>query len=97
MKTFLLRILKLIYVLLFFLWGSQSMAQVLNGTYNIEVHYLQGYGKIDTDPTTAGEQVHTAKVALNSNNGLPQVQLFDLSSGASNQPKTCYVSYSDAN
>ncbi|GAB3515779.1 hypothetical protein GCM10027442_32170 [Emticicia fontis] len=73
------------------------MAQVLNGTYNIEVHYLQGYGKIDTDPTTAGEQVHTAKVALNSNNGLPQVQLFDLSSGASNQPKTCYVSYSDAN
>lgn len=98
MRTFLLKIFKVCSVLLLLAWSSQSMAQLTNGnSYTLEIHYLQGYGRIDTDPTTVGEQTHTAKVAKNNNTNAPIGLLFDLSSGASNQPKTCYVSYSDAN
>lgn len=94
MKALLFKVFKVISILLFFLWSSQSIAQVLNGTYTLEVHYLQGYGRIDTDPTTVGEQTHTAKVAINNGFG-DAVQLFDLSSGASNQPKVCYTDDTD--
>ncbi|RYU94555.1 3-coathanger stack domain-containing protein [Emticicia agri] len=96
MKTRLPEILKLFTILLLFIYSKQSIAQVINGSYTIEIHYLQGYGYIDTDPTTAGEQTHTAKVALNNGFGEAPI-LFDLSSGASNQPKTCYVDHTDAN
>lgn len=97
MKTPLPKILKLLSILLLFMWSTQSFAQVTNGSYTMEIHYLQGYGRINTDGVGTGEQTHTAKVALNNNTNGPQVQLFDLSSGAGNQPKTCYISYSDAN
>jgi hypothetical protein len=95
MKARLPKILKVFSILLLFTWSTQSIAQVTNGSYTLEIHYLQGYGRIDTDDFDSGEQTHTAKVALNNTYG-PIVQLFDLSSGASNQPKTCYVSYSDS-
>ncbi|RFS15014.1 3-coathanger stack domain-containing protein [Emticicia sp. C21] len=96
MKTHLLKIFKVVCILLFLTFSRQSIAQVLNGSYTLEIHYLQGYGYIGTDPTTAGEQTHTAKVALNNGFGEAPI-LFDLSSGASNQPKTCYTDHTDEN
>src|SRR6218665_1686572 len=96
MKTFLLKILKLVSVVLLLAGSNQTIAQVTNGTYNIEVHYLQGWGVFGTDDifSGAGEQTHNAKVVLNNTNN-PAVALFNTTSGAANTPKVCYMDNTD--
>lgn len=42
-------------------------AQVTNGgSYILEVNHWEGYGRMNTDPTTVGEQTHTGVAVLNN-------------------------------
>lgn len=46
---------------------AQDLTHVTNGAlYNIEVNHHEAYGRIDTDPTTQGEQTHTGVAVLNN-------------------------------
>jgi hypothetical protein len=61
-----------VFFSLFFLGNfslkAQDLTHVTNGSnYTIEVNHYQAYGKIETDPTTVGEQTHTGVAVLNNN------------------------------
>jgi hypothetical protein len=60
------RIIPLITLILSF-WSQLATAQVTNGgSYIIEVNHWQGYGKINTDPTSVAEQTHTGVAVVNN-------------------------------
>lgn len=82
-----------IYVLILLLSGPLAFSQVNNGaTYNMEVHFLQHWGYIDSDGCCDIPDQSVIATARNNTDYL-QKQLFDKSSGAANNPKVCY-SYS---
>ena len=48
---------------------AQDVTHVTNGSsYILEVYHKAGYGRIDTDPTTVGEQSHKGVAKLNNAN-----------------------------
>lgn len=89
MKTFIFFRISLLMLLFA---GPVAFSQVTNGgSYNMEVHFLQNWGMIDTDgPLGGNPEQSVIATARNNTDGIPK-QLFDKSSGAVNNPKICYT------
>ncbi|AWV96767.1 3-coathanger stack domain-containing protein [Arcticibacterium luteifluviistationis] len=68
--------------------------QVTNGTYNMEVHFVKGWGQVDEEN---GDSEPTFISKVQEDTGYDQNSLLSIADGASNSGSTCYYYSANSN
>jgi hypothetical protein len=74
--------------------GPAAFSQVLNGQYNIEAQFVQGYFPYPQNNVST-RKTWISRIALDNNN--QSTQLFNYSIDATNLPNNCYSEYLTSN